>query len=47
MNIKEQVVFIADKGFFSSDNIAMMRKETLSYIIPLRVQKQDLRNARL
>ena len=35
MNIKEQVVFIADKGFFSADNIAMMKKETLSYIIPL------------
>jgi len=35
MNIKEKVIFIADKGFFSAENISMMEKENLSYIIPL------------
>jgi transposase len=35
MNIKDSVVFIADKGFFSKDNIEMMKEEHLSYIIPL------------
>jgi len=35
MEIKDNVVFIADKGFFSNKNIAMMEKEKLSYIIPL------------
>jgi transposase len=35
MNVKNKVIFIADKGFFSTDNIAMMNKENLSYIIPL------------
>ena len=31
----DNVVFIADKGFFSKDNITMMETEKLSYIIPL------------
>jgi transposase len=35
MNIKQKVVFIADKGFFSTENIKMMDGEKLSYIIPL------------
>jgi transposase len=35
MKVKNKVVFIADKGFFSSDNIAMMDADNLSYIIPL------------
>ena len=35
MEIKDNVVFIADKGFFSKKNIAMMEEEKLSYIIPL------------
>ena len=35
MNIQDKVVFIADKGFFSAENIAMMEQEDLSYIIPL------------
>jgi transposase len=36
MNIKDKVVFIADKGFFSAENVAMMDEEKLSYIIPLK-----------
>jgi transposase len=36
MNVKGRVVFIADKGFFSAENIAMMKEENLSYIIPLQ-----------
>ena len=36
MNVKDKVIFIADKGFFSADNIAGMEKENLSYIIPLQ-----------
>jgi len=35
MNIKDRVIFIADKGFFSPANIAMMEEEQLLYIIPL------------
>jgi len=35
MNVKQKVVFIADKGFFSAENIEMMNEEKLSYIIPL------------
>jgi transposase len=35
MNVKNRVVFIAGKGFFSAANIAMMNEEKLSYIIPL------------
>jgi hypothetical protein len=35
MNVKE-VVFIADKGFYSQDNIRMLDEEKLQYIIPLR-----------
>jgi hypothetical protein len=35
MNIRDRVTFIADKGFFSAENVAMMEKEELSYIIPL------------
>jgi hypothetical protein len=36
MDVKDKVVFIADKGFFSAKNIAMMETENLSYIIPLQ-----------
>jgi hypothetical protein len=36
MNVKDKTVFIADKGFFSAENIRMMEKEELSYIIPLQ-----------
>jgi len=35
MEMRDNVVFIADKGFFSHKNIAMMDEEKLSYIIPL------------
>lgn len=35
MNLKDRVVFIADKGFFSRENIEMMDREHLLYIIPL------------
>ena len=35
MNVKDKVIFIADKGFFSAENIAGMNEENLSYIIPL------------
>jgi transposase len=35
MKIKNEVVFIADKGFFSAENVKMMNEEKLSYIIPL------------
>jgi hypothetical protein len=30
------VIFIADKGFFSAENVAMMEEEELLYIIPLQ-----------
>jgi hypothetical protein len=33
MKIQNKVVFIADKGFFSKENIAMMDEENLSYIL--------------
>jgi hypothetical protein len=36
MNVKDSVVFIADKGFFSAENVAGMEEEKLSYIIPLQ-----------
>jgi hypothetical protein len=36
MNIKNRVIFIADKGFFSAENITSMDEENLSYIIPLQ-----------
>ena len=32
----EKCVIVADKGFFSSDNIKKLKKNHLSYIIPLR-----------
>jgi transposase len=35
MNIKN-VIYIADKGFYSKKNVEMMRKEQLQYIIPLQ-----------
>jgi transposase len=35
MNVRNKVVFIADKGFFSAENVEMMKQEKLSYIIPL------------
>jgi len=36
MNVRNRVVFIADKGFFSAENVAMMEEEKLSYMIPLQ-----------
>ena len=33
---EDDVVYIADKGFYSKDNIEMLDKEKLQYIIPLR-----------
>jgi hypothetical protein len=36
MNIRDKVVFISDRGFFSAENIAKMEAEKLSYIIPLQ-----------
>ena len=36
MNVKDRIIFIADKGFFSAENIAGMEAENLSYIIPLQ-----------
>jgi ribosomal protein S30 len=35
MEVKDKVIFIADKGFYSAENIKMMDEENLSYIIPL------------
>jgi transposase len=35
MDVKDKVIFIADKGFYSAANIKMMDDENLSYIIPL------------
>ena len=35
MNI-ENVIYIADKGFYSKDNISMMKDQNLQYIIPLQ-----------
>lgn len=32
----ENVIYIADKGFYSKDNVAMMKKQGLQYIVPLR-----------
>ena len=32
----ENVIYIADKGFYSKDNIAMMKDQKLQYIIPLQ-----------
>jgi len=40
MNVKDRVVFIADKGFFSADNVAVMEEEKLLYIIPLHRNNQ-------
>lgn len=34
MNV-DQVVFIADKGFYSKNNIALMKEQKLHYIIPI------------
>jgi len=36
MDVKDKVIFISDKGFFSKENIDMMDEENLSYIIPLQ-----------
>ena len=36
MNVKDSVVFIADKGFFSAANIDRLEEEKLFYIIPLQ-----------
>ena len=33
---ENDVIYIADKGFFSRDNIEMLNEEKLQYIIPLR-----------
>lgn len=35
MNIKN-VIYIADKGFYSKDNIIMMKDQSLQYIIPIK-----------
>lgn len=35
MNI-QNVIYIADKGFYSKDNVAMMKVQNLQYIIPLQ-----------
>jgi len=35
MNI-QNVIYIADKGFYSKDNTAMMKTQNLQYIIPLQ-----------
>lgn len=35
MNI-QNVIYIADKGFYSKDNITMMKAQNLQYIIPLQ-----------
>ena len=35
MEMPDTVIFIADKGFFSHKNIAIMEEENLSFIIPL------------
>jgi len=32
----ENVFFIADRGFFSDDNVKDLRKEAISYVIPLK-----------
>jgi len=40
MNVKDKVIFIADKGFFSAENIREMDEENLSYIIPLQRNNQ-------
>ena len=32
----DHVIFIADKGFFSQDNIDLLDQQNLQYIIPLR-----------
>ena len=40
MNVKDRVIFIADKGFFSADNVAVMEEEKLLYIIPLHRNNQ-------
>ena len=36
MDVRDKVVFISDKGFFSAKNVAMMEEEKLLYIIPLQ-----------
>ena len=36
MNVGDKVTFIADKGFFSAQNIELLEEEKLSYIIPVQ-----------
>jgi transposase len=36
MNVKDKVIFIADRGFFSAENITGMDRENLSYTVPLQ-----------
>ena len=36
MNVRHKVTFIADTGFFSAQNVALLEEEKLSYIIPLQ-----------
>ena len=36
----ENVIYIADKGFYSKDNIKMMKGQKLQYIIPLQRKNQ-------
>jgi transposase len=33
---RNDVMYIADKGFYSRDNVEMLEKERLQYIVPLR-----------
>jgi transposase len=40
MDVKDKVIFSADKGFFSAENVSMMDEENLSYIIPLQRNNQ-------
>ena len=40
----ERCVIVADKGFFSADNIGKLRKKHLSYIIPLRRNSKIIQN---
>lgn len=32
----DNVIYIADKGFYSKENVAMMKKQKLQYIVPLQ-----------
>jgi transposase len=40
MNVRDKIIFIAGRGFFSAENITVPDKENLSYIIPLQRNNQ-------